>query len=43
MLPLAGVDPEELLRVAALASLADPTPEGASIVALAASHGIQVE
>ncbi len=43
VLPLAGVDPEELLRVAALASLADPTPEGASIVALAASHGIQVE
>ncbi|KQR48761.1 potassium transporter KtrB [Microbacterium sp. Leaf161] len=43
VLPLAGVDPEELLRVAALASLADPTPEGASIVALAASHGFQVE
>ncbi|WP_314427509.1 HAD-IC family P-type ATPase, partial [uncultured Microbacterium sp.] len=43
VLPLAGVDPEELLRVAALASLADPTPEGASIVALAASHGIRVE
>ena len=43
VLPLTGGDPEELLRVAALASLADPTPEGASIVALAASHGIQVE
>ncbi|MEV7799265.1 potassium-transporting ATPase subunit KdpB [Microbacterium foliorum] len=42
VLPLAGVDAEELLRVAALSSLADPTPEGASIVELAASHGIQI-
>ncbi|MFJ4998422.1 potassium-transporting ATPase subunit KdpB [Microbacterium sp. NPDC088619] len=43
VLPLAGVDPEELLYLAALASLADPTPEGASIVALARSRGIQVD
>ncbi|MGK3949020.1 potassium-transporting ATPase subunit KdpB [Microbacterium sp. K2] len=42
VLPLAGVDAEELLRVAALSSLADPTPEGASIVELAASHGIRI-
>lgn len=43
VLPLAGVDPDELLRVAALSSLADPTPEGASIVELATVHGIRVE
>ncbi|MBT2474860.1 potassium-transporting ATPase subunit KdpB [Microbacterium sp. ISL-103] len=40
---LGGVDPDELLRVAALSSLADPTPEGASIVALATSRGIRVD
>ncbi|GAB3632031.1 potassium-transporting ATPase subunit KdpB [Microbacterium shaanxiense] len=38
-----GVDPDELLRTAALSSLADPTPEGASIVELAAARGIRVE
>ncbi|WP_144876177.1 potassium-transporting ATPase subunit KdpB [Microbacterium sp. 1.5R] len=43
VLPLAGVDAAELLRIAALSSLADPTPEGASIVDLAASRGIRVE
>lgn len=43
VLPLAGVDPEELLFLAAQSSLADPTPEGASIVALARSRGIQVD
>lgn len=37
-----GVDPDELLRTAALSSLADPTPEGASIVELAAARGIRV-
>ncbi|MHC9046373.1 potassium-transporting ATPase subunit KdpB [Microbacterium saperdae] len=37
-----GVDPDELLRTAALSSLADPTPEGASIVELAISRGIRV-
>jgi K+-transporting ATPase ATPase B chain len=37
-----GVDPDELLRTAALSSLADPTPEGASIVELALSRGIRV-
>ncbi|MGH3691371.1 MAG: potassium-transporting ATPase subunit KdpB [Microbacterium sp.] len=42
VLALAGVDGDELLRVAALSSLADPTPEGASIVELAAAHGIRV-
>jgi K+-transporting ATPase ATPase B chain len=43
MLPLRGVGDAELLRIAALSSLADPTPEGASIVELAASRGIRVE
>ncbi|WP_315638164.1 MULTISPECIES: potassium-transporting ATPase subunit KdpB [Microbacterium] len=43
VLPLTGVDAEELLRTAALSSLADPTPEGASIVELAAVRGIRVE
>lgn len=36
------VDPDELLRTAALSSLADPTPEGASIVELAEARGIRV-
>ncbi|MEW2461299.1 potassium-transporting ATPase subunit KdpB [Microbacterium sp. K41] len=43
VLPLSGVDAEELLRVAALSSLADPTPEGASIVELATARGLRVE
>lgn len=43
VLRLGGVDADELLRVAALSSLADPTPEGASIVELATVHGIRVE
>jgi K+-transporting ATPase ATPase B chain len=43
VLPLAGVAEEELLRIAALSSLADPTPEGASIVDLAARRGIRVD
>ncbi|WP_270366574.1 potassium-transporting ATPase subunit KdpB [Microbacterium algeriense] len=42
VLALPGVDADELLRVAALSSLADPTPEGASIVELAAAQGIRV-
>ncbi|AKV87316.1 potassium transporter KtrB [Microbacterium sp. CGR1] len=43
VLRLGGVDPDELLRVPALSSLADPTPEGASIVELALSRGIRVD
>ncbi|WP_336501325.1 potassium-transporting ATPase subunit KdpB [Microbacterium paraoxydans] len=43
VLPLTGVDAEDLLRMAALSSLADPTPEGASIVELAAARGIRVD
>ncbi|MFS0853194.1 potassium-transporting ATPase subunit KdpB [Microbacterium sp. 179-I 3D4 NHS] len=43
VLPLPGVADDELLRLAALSSLADPTPEGASIVELAARRGIHVE
>lgn len=41
-LPLAGVDARDLVRAAALSSLADPTPEGASIVALAVRAGVDV-
>jgi len=40
--PVAGTDAAELLRAAALSSLADPTPEGASIVELATARGIRV-
>ncbi|WP_124040364.1 potassium-transporting ATPase subunit KdpB [Neoactinobaculum massilliense] len=39
--PLAGVTREELVRMAALSSLADPTPEGKSIVDLARELGVQ--
>jgi len=42
-LALPGVDADEFARLAALSSLADPTPEGVSIVELAAVHGIRVE
>ncbi|GIG25765.1 potassium-transporting ATPase subunit KdpB [Cellulomonas denverensis] len=38
--PLAGVSEHELAEAAALSSLGDPTPEGASIVTLAAGQGI---
>ena len=38
-LPVAGVDPAALRDAALLASLADPTPEGKSIVALAREQG----
>ncbi|MGN6220740.1 MAG: potassium-transporting ATPase subunit KdpB, partial [Microbacterium sp.] len=37
-----GVDDAELARAAALSSLADPTPEGVSVVELAAVRGIHV-
>ena len=37
--PLAGVDAEQLREAAMLASLADPTPEGKSIVKLARAQG----
>ncbi|MFE7405068.1 potassium-transporting ATPase subunit KdpB [Isoptericola sp. NPDC057559] len=40
--PVAGVDVRELVRAAAVSSLADPTPEGASIVALARVAGVEV-
>ena len=36
------VEPSELMRFAALASVEDPTPEGASIVRLAAELGVEV-
>ena len=38
-----GVDGDELARAAALSSLADPTPEGTSVVELAAVRGIHVD
>ncbi|PSL37582.1 K+-transporting ATPase ATPase B chain [Labedella gwakjiensis] len=40
--PLGGVDATELIRAAALSSLADPTPEGKSIVDLAVARGVDV-
>lgn len=40
--PLDGMAQVELTRAAALSSLADPTPEGSSIVDLAARRGIDV-
>ena len=39
-LPVSGVSVGELAETAALASLADPTPEGTSVVALAEAQGI---
>ena len=39
---LAGVQEQELIRAAALSSLADPTPEGSSIVELAVAEGVNV-
>ena len=42
-LPLPGVNEIELARAAMLSSLADPTPEGRSIVVLAHSLGIDVQ
>ncbi|GAA1808770.1 potassium-transporting ATPase subunit KdpB [Agromyces neolithicus] len=41
--PMPGVDAAELVRAAALSSLADPTPEGTSIVDLAAERGIRFD
>ncbi|WP_137845907.1 potassium-transporting ATPase subunit KdpB [Microbacterium sp. 2FI] len=38
-----GVGDDELARAAALSSLADPTPEGVSVVELAAVRGIRIE
>lgn len=38
--PVAGAPLEELIRAAALSSALDPTPEGRSIVELAASRGV---
>ncbi|MCL2652713.1 MAG: potassium-transporting ATPase subunit KdpB [Propionibacteriaceae bacterium] len=41
--PLPGVAKEDLIRTAALASIGDPTPEGTSIVKLAAKLGVVLE
>ncbi|MEO7125942.1 MAG: potassium-transporting ATPase subunit KdpB [Nakamurella sp.] len=40
--PLTGVSQQDLERAAALSSLADPTPEGKSIVELARARGIDI-
>ena len=40
--PLDGVDAQELMQVAAVSSLADPTPEGKSIVDLAIARYVHV-
>ncbi|MDQ1129882.1 potassium-transporting ATPase subunit KdpB [Microbacterium sp. SORGH_AS_0888] len=40
--PLAGVADQDLVRAASLSSLADPTPEGTSIVELAVAEGVDV-
>ncbi|MBN9176794.1 MAG: potassium-transporting ATPase subunit KdpB [Microbacterium sp.] len=40
---LSGVEAGDLARSAALSSLADPTPEGVSIVELAAGQGIRLD
>ncbi|SDH19239.1 potassium-transporting ATPase subunit KdpB [Agrococcus jejuensis] len=42
VVPLAGVERTELLGLAAASSLADPTPEGQSIVDLARAEGLDV-
>ena len=39
---LEGIDSTQLVRSAALSSLADPTPEGTSIVQLAVAQGVDV-
>ena len=41
LIPVDGVEERELADVAQLASLADETPEGRSIVVLAKEHGIR--
>ena len=40
---VAGAQPEELIRAAAQSSALDPTPEGKSIVELAAARGVSAE
>jgi K+-transporting ATPase ATPase B chain len=40
--PLSGVEATELVRAASLSSLADPTPEGKSIVDLAVAQGVDI-
>ena len=41
--PVTGVERSELIEMASLSSLADPTPEGASIVSLAKELGTDVD
>ncbi|GAA2895372.1 potassium-transporting ATPase subunit KdpB [Microbacterium esteraromaticum] len=41
-IPVTGAHHDELMRCAAMSSLADPTPEGSSIVELALDKGVEV-
>jgi potassium-transporting ATPase ATP-binding subunit len=43
VIPAPGVRPEAAMRAALMASLADETPEGRSIIELARNHGLTVE
>jgi K+-transporting ATPase ATPase B chain len=43
VIPVPGVRPDAALRAALMASLADETPEGRSIVELARNHGVTAE
>lgn len=43
VIPAPDVPADEVARIAALSSLSDPTPEGSSIVELAAARGIRVD
>ena len=41
--PVQGNEPQSFVRMCVLSSVADPTPEGKSIVELGAGHGVQVD
>lgn len=41
--PVQGNEPQSFVRMCVLSSVADPTPEGKSIVELGTGHGVQVD
>lgn len=41
--PVQGNEPQSFVRMCVLSSVADPTPEGKSIVELGAGHGVKVD
>ena len=43
VIPMSGVTREELLHISAISSLADPTPEGTSVLTLAEESNIEVD